>query len=96
MSLTKKKIAHSINSKIGIAKTECLKITNSFFDEIKIHLKKDNVVKLAQFGTFRVIHKDEREGRNPKTKEKATISSRNIVSFTATSALKKRINKRYL
>ena len=40
-------------------------------------------VKITSFGTFRIIHKKERPGRNPRTGEDAKISSRQVISFGA-------------
>ena len=34
------------------------------------NLKKKKKVKISNFGTFEIRHKKQREGRNPKTKEK--------------------------
>jgi integration host factor subunit alpha len=47
---------------------------------------------LSNFGTFTLREKKSREGRNPKTKEKKIISSRNVVLFKASNKLKNYIN----
>ena len=41
---------------------------------------------------FNVVFKNEREGRNPKTKEKFIITSRNTIKFKVSETLKKKIN----
>ena len=49
-------------------------------------------VKISNFGTFEIRKKKEREGRNPKTKEKKYISARNVVLFKASKDFKKFVN----
>ncbi|MEQ9115827.1 MAG: HU family DNA-binding protein [Rickettsiales bacterium] len=94
MALTKKQISKKINSKVGIAKLESLKIVDSFFNELKKAVKEKDIVKLTHFGTFKTIQKGERIGRNPKTKETAVIEKRKIVSFNPTTKLKNKVNKK--
>ncbi len=49
-------------------------------------------IKISSFGTFEVIGKKERIGRNPKTKVEAKISARNIVKFKPSYIIKNKIN----
>ena len=49
---------------------------------------KDKKVKISNFGTFEIRYKNERVGRNPKTKEKKIISARNVVLFKPSKNLK--------
>lgn len=41
------------------------------------------------FGTFAVLQKKERPGRNPRTGKDAKISARRVISFKASPVLKK-------
>ena len=50
-------------------------------EEIRKALASGEEVKVPCFGTFRVIHKKERPGRNPRTGEDTKISSRKVISF---------------
>ena len=50
-------------------------------------------IKISSFGTFKVINKKERIGRNPKTKVEAKILSRKVVKFKPSLLLKEKINK---
>ena len=47
---------------------------------------------LVGFGTFQVVDRAEREGRNPQTGETITISARKAVKFTAGKNLKEAVN----
>ena len=55
-------------------------------------LIQSNKVKISSFGTFKVISKKERIGRNPKTKIEAKITPRKVVKFKPSLAMKKKLN----
>ena len=87
-TLTRAELAELIYSEVGISKTEASEIVDQFFEEIILDLIDGNSVKLTSFGTFSVKHKNERIGRNPKTKEEAIIDARRVISFKASKELK--------
>ncbi len=93
INLTKKEIINSIYMQIGFSK----KISKNLFDDI-FHILLKNIiakkkVKIAKFGTFTLKKKNQRVGRNPKTKEQKIITERNVISFKPSNILKKTINK---
>lgn len=47
----------------------------------------DEKLMLSGFGTFQVLSKKERPGRNPKTGEPSTIKARKIVAFKASKGI---------
>tara|TARA_B100000965_G_C19354204_1_gene653157 strand:+ start:363 stop:611 length:249 start_codon:yes stop_codon:yes gene_type:complete len=77
---------------IGFSK----KISESLLEDIFQILLKNIIinkkVKIAKFGTFILRKKNERIGRNPKTKEEKVISARNVVLFKPSRELKYFIN----
>ena len=91
-NLTKKEIINSIYMQIGYSKKICETLIDDFFEILLENLIKNQKVKISGFGTFFLKKKRERIGRNPKTKEKAIISSRNVVSFKASKDFIKYIN----
>ena len=94
INLTKRDIINSIYMQLGFSK----KILDTIVDDILYiiieNLKKNKKVKISNFGTFEIRRKKEREGRNPKTKEKKFISARNVVLFKASKDFKKFINSK--
>ena len=52
----------------------------------------DGKVKLSGFGTFRILSKKRRVGRNPKNKIEYEISPRKTVSFAISDEVKRKIN----
>jgi DNA-binding protein HU-beta len=51
-------------------------------------LKKDNAVTLTGFGSFKIVHRAARKGRNPRTGKELQIPVSKAVKFTAGKALK--------
>ena len=92
INLTKKDIINSIYMQLGFSK----RILDTILDDVLYiiieNLKKNKKVKISNFGTFQIRKKKEREGRNPKTREKKSISSRNVVLFKASKDFKRFVN----
>jgi DNA-binding protein HU-beta len=57
-------------------------------DAIAAGIKKDKVVQLIGFGTFKVTQRAARKGRNPKTGETIKIKASKSVRFGPSSSLK--------
>ena len=77
---------------MGFSKSFLSTFIDNFFENITLEIIKNKKLKISSFGTFKVLNKKERVGRNPKTKEQAIISSRKIINFKASSLFKKKIN----
>ena len=92
-NLTKKDIVNSVYMQLGYSKKVSEILIEDFFDLIIDELIKNKIVKISKFGTFIIKNKKQRLGRNPKTKEVAPISKRNVISFKASKELKEYINK---
>tara|TARA_B110000003_G_C16480243_1_gene469293 strand:- start:367 stop:666 length:300 start_codon:yes stop_codon:yes gene_type:complete len=90
-NLTKKDISNKIHSNIGLSNLYTNKITDNLILILK-ELIKDNKFSILNFGTFRVINKSERIGRNPKNKKIYKIKARKSLSFIASKNLIKKIN----
>jgi integration host factor subunit alpha len=91
-NLTKKKITNKIYKNLGFSKNISSDIVDSFIELLISEIIKSNKIKISKFGTFSVIKKKERIGRNPKTKIVAKISSRKIVKFKPSLLIKERLN----
>ena len=91
-NFTRKDLSNSIFKELGFSKNFSSTIVDDFFETLIQHLVKFRKIKISSFGTFEVINKKERIGRNPKTKEEAKISSRRIVKFKPAKIFKKKIN----
>lgn len=65
---------------------------NEMLDLMSAALVEGDSVQLTGFGTLSVGEAKEREGINPRTKEKITIPASKRVKFSASKALKTAVN----
>ena len=86
-------ISEYINSEFGLSKHDCQNIVNEIIDQIIIGLIKDKIVKIHNFGTFKLKQKNQRIGRNPKTKVEVMIAARKVISFIPSKHLLYKVNK---
>ena len=92
INLTKKDLVNLIYMQIGFSKQISEILIDEFFALIIESLKEEKKLKISNFGTFLIRTKKSRIGRNPKTKEVKTISSRNVVLFRPSKEFKNFIN----
>ena len=92
MNITRKKLYNRIHQNLGFSKNIASQIVDDFFELLIDDLIKKKEVKISSFGTFKVMDKRERIGRNPKTKVVAKICARKIVKFKPSLKTKEKIN----
>ena len=92
-NLTRKDLTKKIYKNLGFSKNISSKIVDDFFETIISEIIKSNGIKISSFGTFSVLYKKERIGRNPKTKIEAKIFPRKIVKFKPSLLLKQKLNR---
>tara|TARA_B100001029_G_C15053141_1_gene452297 strand:- start:876 stop:1178 length:303 start_codon:yes stop_codon:yes gene_type:complete len=93
-NLTKKDIIKSVYMKVGFPKSVIEEILNDLINLIIENIKKENKLKISNFGTFILREKNERIGRNPKTKEEKIVNKRKVVLFKPSKDFKKFVNIR--
>ena len=91
-NFTRKDLANKLHKYIGFSKNISLKIIDDFFETALLEIIATNKLKISSFGTFKVMKKKERIGRNPKTKVEAKILSRKVVKFKPSTLFKNKIN----
>ena len=92
-NFTRKDLSNKIYQDLGFSKNLSLKIVDNFFETLISGIIKSNKIKISSFGTFSVLNKKERMGRNPKTKMEAKIFSRKVVKFKPSLLLKEKLNR---
>jgi len=92
INLTKKDLVNLVYMQLGFSKQISENLIEDFLSTIVSNIKQEKKLKLSKFGTFSVRQKKPRIGRNPKTKETKTISSRDVVLFKPSKEFKEFIN----
>ena len=91
-NLKKLDLARNLSKKKGFSKLLSKELIDSLINLLSLNIKKKKL-NLKNLGTFKIINKDKRIGRNPKTKKIHTIIARKSIVFTASKSLTKSINR---
>ena len=90
--MTKAELVDRIAEKTDLTKKDSEKALKATLEAIEENLKDGNDLKLTGFGSFKVEHRKEREGRNPQTGEKITIPASRVVKFSPGKKLRQNLN----
>ncbi len=90
-TITRTDFANRLRERFGFTTTDANKLVDVVFDEICESLINGEEVKFAGFGTFKILAKSARMGRNPKTGAPAVISARRVVSFRPSAEFRERV-----
>ncbi len=90
--MNKAELVAAIADKTDLSKKDSEKALKAFIEVVTKELKKGGKIQLVGFGTFEVVKRAAREGRNPQTKQKIKIPASKAPKFKAGKALKDAIN----
>ena len=91
--MNKTELVAAITEQAELSKKDSEKALKAFIDVVSDELKKGEKIQLVGFGTFEVIERAAREGRNPLTGEKMKIKASKAPKFKAGKALKDAVNE---
>ena len=89
--MTKAELVAGIAKSTGLTKADSERALNSFLNLAKSTIKRKGRLPLAGFGTFVVVNRKARTGRNPQTGQPITISASRVVRFRPGKELKQSI-----
>tara|TARA_B100001057_G_C22624033_1_gene861710 strand:- start:48 stop:338 length:291 start_codon:yes stop_codon:yes gene_type:complete len=90
--LKKQDLIKNLSIKTGFSSNLSKKIINDLI-ELLIQNIKMGSLNLKNIGSFKIIYKKARIGRNPKTRKKFNINSRKSISFTASKKILEKLNE---
>jgi len=89
--MNKAELIDAIAKKAEITKNDARKALDAFLEVTKAALKKGDRVSLVGWGSFVVVKRNARKGRNPQTGKEITIPARKVVRFRPGSELSESI-----
>ena len=89
--MNKEDLVKLVSEKTGITKKAAEQAQKVVIEGICSTLEKGGSISLVGFGSFKVVDRAAREGRNPSTGEKMQIPASKAVKFTPSKSLKERI-----
>ncbi len=85
--MNKIELINAIAEKADCPKVQAKNVLDAFIASTTEALQKGDKVSLVGFGTFSVVKRAARKGRNPQTKKEMQIPAKNVVKFKAGSEL---------
>ncbi len=91
--MTKADLVERVAKEAELTKKDAEQLVEIIFDSIIDSLNEGEKIELRGFGSFRVRHRNERNGRNPKTGEAVSIPAKRVAYFKPGKELKELINQ---
>lgn len=89
--MNKAELIEAVAKAADLSKADAERALNATTDTIKKALKKGETVQLIGFGSFGVVKRSARKGRNPQTGETIKIKASKSPKFTPGKAFKEAI-----
>lgn len=91
--MNKAELITNMAEKSKLTKKDAEVALKAFIESVVEALESSEKVQLVGFGTFEARQREERKGRNPKTKEEIIIPASKAPVFKAGKEFKDRVNK---
>ena len=89
--MNKAELVEAVSDKAGITKKQAGSVIDAITDTVKETLSKGERITLVGFGTFHVMERKAREGRNPRTGKKLEIPAKKVPKFRAGKNLREAV-----
>lgn len=89
--MTKADLVAAMAKETKLTKADAERTLNSFLDNVSKTLKKEGKLTLTGFGTFEVVKRKKRKGRNPQTGAPITIKAHKVVKFKPGKGLRDKV-----
>lgn len=86
--MSKAVLVEKIADHAKLTKADADRAVKAFISVVSESLKNGDDVPLVGFGTFCIVDRAEREGRNPMTGEAITIAAKKVIKFKPGKAMK--------
>lgn len=90
--MNKCQLVERVSASADVSKVAAGKAVDALVDAITTTLKDGGTVTLVGFGTFNVVDRPERVGRNPQSGKPMTLQARRAATFRAGKSLKESVN----
>lgn len=90
--MNKSDLISAVAEATSMTKVDCEKAINATFDSVSKELGNNGSVTLVGFGTFSVLQRAERTGKNPQTGATIKIPAKKVAKFKPGKALSELVN----
>ncbi len=89
--MNKAELVEEVAGKVGLTKKDANNVVDAITSAITDTLAMNEKVTLVGFGTFQVVERKARTGRNPQTGDKIQIPAKKVPKFKAGKGLRERV-----
>ena len=89
--MRKQDLIRAVAKQTSKPESQVAPIVTAVFDSIEQALADGDEVAISGFGSFRVVERPARTGRNPQTRQEITIGPRRTPAFRAGASLKRAV-----
>jgi DNA-binding protein HU-beta len=91
--MNKVELVEAVQKQLGgeTSKAEAERAVTAVINAVKVGVKKDKLVQLVGFGTFKVVERKARKGVNPKTLQQIRIPKSKTVKFVPGKDFKSKV-----
>lgn len=90
-AMSTSQLVDHVAERTGMSKSQAKQAVNAVLETMSDTLAKGDRVQLSGFGSFEIRNRAERQGTNPRTREKVTIPASKAVGFRPASSLRERV-----
>ena len=87
--MTQKEFEALLANFLGVPKHRAGEVVAEFRSAVNSALKRGDAISIRGFGTFKVVKREAKRGRNPRTGEVIEIPAHEVVKFTPSKSLGK-------
>jgi DNA-binding protein HU-beta len=91
--LTKAELVKAAAQKAGLKQKDVEKAVDALIEAVVGAAKNGEEVKLPGFGSFVIVERAARQGKNPRTGEPVSIPARKVIAFRAGKLLKEAVGR---
>lgn len=91
--MNKAALIDRVRDKTGLQRNQAIQAVEVFVDSIKKSLARSEDVHIVGFGSFKILSRRGRKGRNPRSGEVIEVPPKKAVKFTAGKDFKERLSK---
>ena len=92
--MTKSELIEMVAGRVdNFSKKDVEIIVDTLFNSMSESLARGEKVEIRGFGSFKIKHRDGRQGRNPKSGENIYIEPKKVPFFKAGKEIRERVNK---
>ncbi len=90
--MTKKELIEEISFREGVSRLHVERFVNVFLNIVSEKMAKKEKVNFSGFGSFVIVKRKKKVGRNPSTGERVDIPEKNILKFIPSEKIISKLN----